>query len=232
VLHIVKNYTGDVMNFEAAAEELQEDGLKVSTVIVADDVSIAKGSATAGRRGVGGTVFVEKIAGAAAQRGDSLEEVTRIAAEAASRVRSMGVALSAGSLFHSPEPTFQLPEGEIEVGIGIHGEAGRFRSAFLSSKETVAALLGPIFEEIDGKEPLLVMVNGMGATTLPELHIAFADACDWIAARGRQVGASLVGNYVTSTDMAGFSISVLPLTEEFAELWRAPVATPALQGVA
>lgn len=228
VLFIVKNYTGDVMNFAAAAEMAEDEGLEVRTVVVADDVSIERDDQTAGRRGVGGTVFVEKLAGAAAARGQSLDEVTRIAQQVADSVRSMGVGLSAGSLFHSSAPTFDIGDNEIEIGIGIHGEPGRRRCELLPSHEIVDVLLTSIMDEVVTEGAgLILMVNGMGATSVTELHIAFKDCVEWCEARGHHVEKSLIGNYVTSVDMAGFSITVLAGTPELVDLWSDDVNTPA-----
>ncbi|TDW24301.1 dihydroxyacetone kinase subunit DhaK [Kribbella kalugense] len=228
VLFLVKNYTGDIMNFEAAAEDLAAEGIRSATVVIRDDVAIADTEATAGRRGVAGVVFVEKMAGAAAARGNSLDLVAAVAQAAADRVRTIGVALAAGSLFHSPEPTFDLTEGELEVGIGIHGEPGRWRGPLVPSRELVETMLDAVLAEIDDNKQVLVLVNGMGSTSLAELHIVFNDAYEILEHRGFEVRDALVGDFVTSVDMAGFSISILGVTPELEDFWRDPVDTPAL----
>ncbi|BDI22683.1 dihydroxyacetone kinase subunit DhaK [Herbiconiux sp. L3-i23] len=231
VLHIVKNYTGDVLNFETAADLVGAEGIEVRAVIVDDDVAVKDSLYTAGRRGVAGTVLVEKIAGAAAERGDSLDEVAAIAERVNSRARSMGVALTAPTVPHAGEPSFDIGEDEIEIGIGIHGEPGRERVGLEPADSIVDRILGPIVDDIPfaSGDKVLLFVNGMGGTPLIELYIAFRRAAEVLAERGLQVTRSLVGNYVTSLEMQGFSITVLGLDDEMTELWDAPVQTAALR---
>lgn len=224
---IVKNYTGDVMNFEIAAEIASADGIDVRQVLVADDVAVADSTFTAGRRGVAGTMLVEKIAGAAAARGDSIDEVERIAALAASRVFSMGVATQAGSR-PGGEATFQLAANMMEMGIGIHGEPGRAQLSATNADEQIRALVTHISEELPTDSgDLLVFVNGMGATTSAELYLCYRAAHHELTKRGYQVARSLVGSYVTSLDMHGVQLSVLALDQELTKAWDAPCHTPA-----
>ncbi|PJJ55268.1 dihydroxyacetone kinase subunit DhaK [Compostimonas suwonensis] len=231
VLHIVKNYTGDVLNFETAADLAAADGIEVRTVVVDDDVAVKDSLYTAGRRGVAGTVLVEKIAGAAAQRGDSLDEVAEIATKVNSQVRSMGVALTPCVVPHAGEPSFTLAEDEIEIGIGIHGEPGRERIKIEPADAIVERILGPIVDDIPfaSGDKVLLFVNGMGGTPQIELYITFRHAFEVLASKGIEVTRTLVGNYVTSLEMQGFSITVLKLDDELTELWDAPVQTAALR---
>jgi dihydroxyacetone kinase-like protein len=231
VLHIVKNYTGDVLNFETAAELAQAEGVEVRQVLVNDDVAVEDSLYTAGRRGVGGTVLIEKIAGAAAERGDDLDAVTAIARRVNDSVRTMGVALAACTVPHAGVPSFELAEDEIEIGVGIHGEPGRHRIAMESADGITDRLLEPILAELDlavGAQVLL-FVNGMGGTPLSELYIVYRRAAQVLAEAGAQVARSLVGNYITALEMQGCSISVLRLDGDMVELWDAPVHTPALR---
>ncbi|WP_019148589.1 dihydroxyacetone kinase subunit DhaK [Timonella senegalensis] len=230
VLTIVKNYTGDVMNFEMAVELAEADDIAVKSVLVNDDVAVENSTWTAGRRGVAGTVLVEKIAGAAAARGDSLDEVARIAQKVADNVRSMGVALSACTVPHAGVPSFDLADDEIEIGIGIHGEPGRERVKLKSANEITDLLLKAVTEDlgITGGEDALLFVNGMGGTPASELYIVYGHARDLLEGDGVKVTRSLVGNYVTSLEMQGASITVLRLDQELTELWDAPVHTAAL----
>jgi len=231
VVQIVKNYTGDVLNFEVAAELGEAEGLTVRSVLVADDVAVEDSTWTAGRRGVAGTLVVEKIAGAAAERGDDLDAVVAVAERTAAAVRTMGIALSAPTVPAAGRPSFDLEDDEVEVGIGIHGEPGRRRVKAVSADETAELLLEPVLAdlgEVDGKDVLL-LVNGMGATPSLELYILYGAARRILEARGATVVRSLVGSYVTSLDMAGASISVMPLDEELVSLWDAPANTVALR---
>jgi len=231
VLQIVKNYTGDVLNFETAADLAEAEGVTVRTVIINDDVAVKDSLYTAGRRGVAGTVLVEKIAGAAAQRGDSLDAVAEIATRVNSQTRSMGVALTPCVVPHAGEPSFTLADDEIEIGIGIHGEPGRERIRLEPADQIVDRLLGPILDDLpyaDGDEVLL-LVNGMGGTPQVELYIVFRRAAEVLAERGITVKRSLVGNFVTSLEMQGASITLLKLDNELEELWDAPVQTAALR---
>ncbi len=231
VLAIVKNYTGDVLNFETAAELADAEGLRVRTVVVADDVAVEDSLYTAGRRGVAGTVAVEKIAGAAAERGDGLEQVVAVAERVVANVRSMGVALTACTVPHAGRPSFDLPEGEIEVGIGIHGEPGRRRVPMTSADEITAMLLDPVADDLGlaAGDQVLLLVNGMGGTPASELYVVYGRARTLLEERGVEVARSLVGNYVTSLEMQGASVTVLRLDEELAALWDAPVHTAALR---
>ncbi|GAA3156954.1 dihydroxyacetone kinase subunit DhaK [Planomonospora alba] len=229
VLHVVKNYTGDVLNFRMAAELAAEEGVQVESVLVDDDVAVRDSLHTAGRRGTGATLFVEKIAGALAETGAPLAEVARVAREVGERSRSFGVALSACTVPAAGRPSFDLSEAEAELGVGIHGEPGRARAAMRGARELVAVAVDAICEDMPVSGDLLVMVNGMGATPLIELYVAFAEAAGQLEARGARVARSLVGNYVTSLDMQGFSVTVCRLSDELARLWDAPVETPALR---
>jgi dihydroxyacetone kinase-like protein len=231
VLLIVKNYTGDVLNFETAAELAAADGIDVRTVVIDDDVAVRDSTFTAGRRGVGGTVLLEKVVGAAAGRGASLDECERLAREVVAGVRSMGLALTAPTVPHVGTPSFDLADDEIELGIGIHGEPGRERVSLRSADELVAALLAPIVEDLalaDGDEVLL-FTNSMGATPLIELYLAHGIAERLLAERGVLVRRRLVGPYITSLEMQGISLSLLKVTGELLDLWDSPVHTAALR---
>ncbi|OUC92855.1 dihydroxyacetone kinase subunit DhaK [Streptosporangium minutum] len=229
VLHIVKNYTGDVLNFEMAAELCAEEGVEVASVLVDDDVAVQDSLYTAGRRGTGATLFVEKIAGAMAETGAPLAEVTRVAEAVDARSRSFGVALSACTTPAAGKPTFDLKDTEVELGIGIHGEPGRARSAMRGARELVHTAMDAIDEDMPVSGDNLVMVNGMGGTPLIELYVAFAEVSDYLAGKGARAARSLVGNYVTSLDMQGFSVTVCRLDDELTRLWDAPVETPGLR---
>lgn len=230
VLNIVKNYTGDVMNFEMAVELAEADDVAVRSVIVNDDVAVENSTWTAGRRGVAGTVLVEKIAGAAAVRGDDLDAVTTIAQRVVDNVRSMGVALTACTVPHAGEPSFQLAEDEIEIGIGIHGEPGRERIKLQSADEITELLINPVIDDLNltQGENVLLFVNGMGGTPASELYIVYRHARKVLEGKGLSVERSLVGNYVTSLEMQGASVTVLRLDDELTQLWDAPVHTAAL----
>ena len=228
VLHIVKNYTGDVMNFEMAGELVS--GVEVSTVVTNDDVAVQDSTYTAGRRGVGGTVFVEKIAGAAAEQGLDLATVTRIANDVNASVRSMGMALTSCTVPANGKPTFDLPDDEMEIGIGIHGEPGRRRVPLASAHEIAAMLVEPILSDLDFTGgPTIVMLNGMGATPLIELYLMYGEVAALLEKHGVTVARSLVGDYITSLDMAGCSLTVLRATDEMLALWDAPVNTSGLR---
>ncbi|WP_454294353.1 dihydroxyacetone kinase subunit DhaK [Salana multivorans] len=231
VLHIVKNYTGDVLNFETAAELADAEDIEVATVIVNDDVAVEDSLYTAGRRGVAGTVLVEKIAGAAAERGDDLAAVVAIAERVNANVRSMGVALSACTVPHAGKPSFELAEDEIEIGIGIHGEPGRRRIKLASANEITDLLLDPVVEDLGltSGERVLLLVNGMGGTPASELSIVYLHARQRLEALGVVVERSLVGNYVTSLEMQGASVTVLRLDDELTALYDEPVRTAALR---
>ncbi len=231
VLHIVKNYTGDVLNFETAAELAEMEGITVKSIVVNDDVAVEDSTWTAGRRGVAGTVLVEKIAGAAAQRGDDLDSVLAIAEKVNSQVRSMGVALTACTVPHVGKPSFDLPEDEIEIGIGIHGEPGRERIPLASADEITDKLVDAILEDLKpaAGSKVLLFVNGMGGTPEAELYIVYNHARKRLEEAGLEVSRSLVGNYITSLEMQGCSVTVLVLDDELTELYDAPVHTVALR---
>ncbi|PXA67583.1 dihydroxyacetone kinase subunit DhaK [Cryobacterium arcticum] len=231
VLHIVKNYTGDVLNFETAADLAAADEIEVRTVIVNDDVAVKDSLYTAGRRGVAGTVLVEKIAGAAAERGDDLTAVATVAEKVIGQVRSMGVALTPCVVPHAGEPSFTLADDEIEIGIGIHGEPGRERIKLEPADAIVDRLLGPILDDLPytSGDKVLLFINGMGGTPQVELYIVFRRAAEVLAGRGIEVTRTLVGNFTTSLEMQGMSITVLKLDEELTALWDAPVHTAALR---
>ncbi|MBD8727869.1 dihydroxyacetone kinase subunit DhaK [Frigoribacterium sp. CFBP 13707] len=231
VLYIVKNYTGDVLNFETAADLAGAEGVTVETVVVDDDVAVKDSTYTAGRRGVAGTVVVEKTAGAAAERGDSLEQVAEIARRTNAATRTMGVALTAGVVPHAGEPSFTLADDEVEIGIGIHGEPGRERVPLEPVDRIVDRLLGAVLDDLGtaSGDRVLLFVNGMGGTPLVELYVAFRRAAELLAERGVEVARTLVGDYVTSLEMQGMSITVTRLDDELTELWDAPVETAALR---
>lgn len=230
-LLIVKNYTGDVLNFETAAELAAADGLDVRSVVIDDDVAVADSTFTAGRRGVGGTVLLEKITGAASERGDSLDDVEAVARKVIGQVRSIGVALSAPTVPHVGEPSFDLGADEIEFGIGIHGEPGRERIPAESADALVERMLSAVVDDLPfaGGDEVLLFTNSMGGTPLLELYLAHGIAERLLADRGIRVTRRLVGAYITSLEMQGISLTLLRLDEELASLWDAPVSTPALR---
>ncbi|MEW1751855.1 dihydroxyacetone kinase subunit DhaK [Streptomyces angustmyceticus] len=229
VLFIVKNYTGDVLNFQMAAELAEDEGVQVASVLVNDDVAVTDSTFTAGRRGTGATLFVEKIAGAAADEGMPLERVEALARQVVDSSRSFGVALSACTTPAKGSPTFDLPSGELELGVGIHGEPGRERRAMMTSREIADFTVDAILEDLDPRLPVLVLVNGMGATPLLELYGFNAEVRRVLDERGVAVARTLVGNYVTSLDMAGCSVTLCQVDGELLRLWDAPVQTPALR---
>lgn len=231
VLHIVKNYTGDVLNFETAADLVGAEGISVRAVVTNDDVAVQDSLYTAGRRGVAGTVLVEKIAGAAAERGDDLDGVAAIAERVNANVRSIGLALTDGTVPHAGEPGFVLPEDEIEFGVGIHGEPGRERIKLEPADRLVDRMMDAILTDLpfSSGDQVLLFVNGMGGTPLSELYILFRRAAEILDEKGISLARSLVGSYVTSLEMQGASISVLKLDDELTALWDAPVHTAALR---
>jgi phosphoenolpyruvate---glycerone phosphotransferase subunit DhaK len=231
VLFIVKNYTGDVLNFQMAAELAAEEGITVETVLVDDDVAVKDSTWTAGRRGTGATVFVEKIAGALAEKGADLAAVAEMGKRVNAASRSFAVALTACTTPASGKPGFDLPEDEMEVGVGIHGEPGRRRQKLSPAKEIVATALDAILADqpLTAGDETIVMVNGLGGTPLIELYVVFNDVAAALADKGVVIARNLVGNYVTSLDMAGVSITVCKADADILSLWDAPVNTPALR---
>ena len=231
VLHIVKNYTGDVMNFEMAAELAAETGVDVVAVVTDDDVAVQDSLYTAGRRGVGVTVLVEKIAGAAAEQGRGLGEVADVARRVNANGRSMGVALTSCAVPAAGAPTFDLPQTEMEIGIGIHGEPGRQRVPLAPARQIAEYLLDPILGDLDftGGDGVIAFVNGMGGTPLIELYLMYNEVVTILDKAGVQVARSLVGPYITSLEMAGCSVTLLRVDDELLRLWDAPVRTPALR---
>jgi dihydroxyacetone kinase-like protein len=229
VLHIVKNYTGDVANFEMAAE-LAEDA-NVRAVVINDDVAVEDSTFTAGRRGVGATVLAEKICGAAAERGDDLDAVAALCERVNANARSMGMALTSCTVPHAGEPTFELGDDEMEIGIGIHGEPGRERRQLESADQIVERLVTTVVDDLPFNEGdrTLLFVNGMGGTPLIELYIVYRAAARLLSDRGITVERHLVGDWITSLEMAGTSITLLKLDDEMVELWDAPVLTPAMR---
>lgn len=223
VLHIVKNYSGDVMNFEMAAEFAAESALEVRSVVIDDDV--------AGRRGVGLTVLVEKIAGAAAEQGRNLSEVADVARKVNAGGRSMGVALTSCTVPAVGRPTFELPETHMEMGIGIHGEPGRQRLPLAPAKRVAEYLLDPILADLPftGGDGVIAFVNGLGGTPLIELYLMYHEVSSILGKAGVRIARSLVGSYVTSLEMAGCSVTLLRADDELLRLWDAPVRTPALR---
>jgi dihydroxyacetone kinase-like protein len=234
VVHIVKNYTGDVLNFEMAADLAKAEEIEVDTILTNDDVAVEDSLYTAGRRGVGVTVLVEKIAGAAAEAGRSLAEVTEIGRRVNAQGRSMGMALTPCITPASGEPSFVLAEDEVEIGIGIHGEPGRFKEKVGAgglANHVAERLLTPIIEDLPFArgDRVLAFVNGMGGTPLLELYIVYAEVAKLAQEHGLKIERNLVGNYITSLEMQGCSITLLKLDDELKQYWDAPVDTPALR---
>ncbi|MEY7974521.1 dihydroxyacetone kinase subunit DhaK [Saccharomonospora xinjiangensis] len=230
-LLVVKNYTGDVLNFETAAELASAEGLDVRTVVIDDDVAVADSTFTAGRRGVGGTVLLEKIVGAAAERGDDLDTVEGLARSVVERVRSIGVALTAPTVPHVGEPSFDLGADEVEFGIGIHGEPGRERIGIEPASALVERMVSVVAEDfpLERGDDVLLFTNSMGGTPLLEVYLAHGIAERLLAERGVNVVRRLVGPYITSLEMQGISLTVLRMDDRLTELWDAPVRTPALR---
>ncbi|CAN5647474.1 dihydroxyacetone kinase subunit DhaK [soil metagenome] len=231
VLHIVKNYTGDVMNFEMAADLATEEGIEVEAVVIDDDVAVKDSLYTAGRRGVGATVLAEKICGAAAEEGRSVKEVADLCRTVNGNARSMGMALTSCVVPSAGEPTFELGADEMEIGIGIHGEPGRERMPLAPASEIVERLTEPVVEDgpFESGDEVLAFVNGMGGTPLIELYIAYRELAKMLEGKGLQITRKLIGPYITSLEMAGCSITLLKLDEELTKLWDAPVDTPGLR---
>lgn len=231
VLQVVKNYTGDVMNFEMAAELAAAEGIAVASVVTNDDVAVRDSLYTAGRRGVGVTVLLEKIVGAAAEAGADLATCQRIAEQVNAQGRSMGMALTSCTVPHVGRPTFDLPADEMEIGIGIHGEPGRTRLPLAPAAAIAELLARPIIDDLPLRrgDHVLAFVNGMGGTPLIELYLMFKELNDILAGQGIAISRSLVGSYITSLEMAGCSFTLLKLDDELTRLWDAPVLTPALR---
>ncbi|MEX1018311.1 MAG: dihydroxyacetone kinase subunit DhaK [Litorilinea sp.] len=227
-LFVVKNFMGGVLNTEIAMELAAETGYDVASVLIHDDVALDDVN---NRRGMGAAVFVEKVAGAAAEAGQDFEQVQRIARRAATGTRSMGVALSSCTLPSVGRPTFQLPRDFIEIGVGIHGEPGRTRAPLTQADDITTMLVEPIVAELSLRpgSQVVAMVSGLGGTPIQELYIVYRYLHQFLAARQIHVVRRLVGNYVTSLDMAGCIISLLALDDTLLSLWDAPVHTPALK---
>ena len=231
VLHIVKNYTGDILNFEMAADLARDEGIEVEAVVIDDDVAVQDSLYTAGRRGVGTTVLAEKICGAAAEAGRNLKEVADLCRKVNGWGRSMGMALTSCTVPHAGKPTFDLPENEMEIGIGIHGEPGRVRMPLKSADEITEMLMEPIIKDLPftAGDRVLLFVNGMGGTPLIELYIVYRKAAEILANKGITVARHLIGPYITSLEMAGCSITLLKLDDDLIRLWDAPVKTPGMR---
>jgi phosphoenolpyruvate---glycerone phosphotransferase subunit DhaK len=231
VLHVVKNYTGDVMNFDMAADLGKTEDIEVETVLTNDDVAVEDSLYTAGRRGVGVTVLVEKICGGAAEDGRSLAEVAELGRRVNAQGRSMGMALSPCITPASGNPSFDLAEDEVEIGIGIHGEPGRFREKIGPASQVAERLMTPILEDLpfSSGDRILAFVNGMGGTPLLELYVVYAEVAKLAQAHGLSIERNLIGNYITSLEMQGCSITLLKLDDEMLRYWDAPVNTPGLR---
>ncbi|WP_322802481.1 dihydroxyacetone kinase subunit DhaK [Thermoflexus sp.] len=231
ILMIVKNYAGDVMNFDMAADLLRGEGFQVESVLIADDVAVESSLYSQGRRGTGTTVLAEKILGAAAERGYDLQRLAALGRRVAENGRSMGMALTSCTVPHVGKPTFELGEDEMEIGIGIHGEPGRYREPLKKADEIVERLMEPILKDLPFKagDRVICMVNSMGGTPLSELYIVYRKVAEICEKSGIQIVRNLVGAYITSLEMAGTSITLLRADDEMLELWDHPVKTPALR---
>jgi dihydroxyacetone kinase-like protein len=230
VLHIVKNYTGDVLNFEMAAELAAANGIEVASVVVNDDVAVEDSTWTAGRRGVGVTVLLEKIVGAASEEGRDLAAIVALAERVNANGRSMGMALTSCTVPAAGKPTFDLPEDQMEVGVGIHGEPGRSRVAIEPASKIAKRLVTPILEDFHfGDSPVIVMLNGLGGTPQIELYLMYGEVAKLLEQAGVSVARVLVGNYITSLDMQGCSVTILKADDELLRLWDAPVSTPGIR---
>lgn len=231
ILFLVKNYTGDVMNFQMAADMLIGEGIAVEQVLINDDVAVKDSLYTAGRRGVGGTVLIEKIVGAYAQAGAPLAEVKALAEHCNANVRSMGMALTSCTVPAAGRPTFDLPDDEIELGVGIHGEPGRERVKMMPAEKIVDYMAKAVVEDLPFKEgdEVLAFVNGMGGTPLMELYVVYNNLAQFLDQKGIKIARNLVGNYITSLDMQGCSITLLKLDSQLKALWDYPVHTPAMR---
>jgi phosphoenolpyruvate---glycerone phosphotransferase subunit DhaK len=231
VLHIVKNYTGDVMNFEMAAELARGEGIEVEAVVIDDDVAVQDSLYTAGRRGVGATVLAEKICGAAAEEKQSLQQVAELCRKVNANGRSMGMALTSCIVPSAGKPTFDLADDEIEIGIGIHGEPGRERRKLAPASDVVESLATPVIDDIPFQEgdEVLAFVNSMGGTPTIELYVVYNELYKLLEQRGIKITRNLIGPYITSLEMAGVSITLLKLDDELTRLWDAPVHAPGLR---
>ncbi len=231
VLHIVKNYTGDIMNFEMAADLVRAEGIEVESVVTNDDVAVQDSLYTAGRRGVGVTVLAEKITGAAAEQKRSLKAVADICRKVNAQGRSMGMALTSCTVPHAGKPTFALGDDEMEIGIGIHGEPGRKRMKLGTAAEVTAMLVQPILDDLPFKagDEVLAFVNGMGGTPLIELYVVYNEVLKILSGKGIKITRNLIGPYITSLEMAGCSVTLLKLDDELIKLWDAPVKTAGLR---
>ncbi len=231
VLHVVKNYTGDVMNFDMAADLARTDGIEVEAVVTNDDVAVEDSLYTAGRRGVGITVILEKICGGAAEDRRSLQEVAELARKVNANGRSMGMALTPCITPASGSPSFELADDEVEIGIGIHGEPGRFREKIGPASQIAERLMTPIVEDLpfSSGDRVLAFVNGMGGTPLIELFVVYNEVAKLAQKHGLTIERNLIGNYITSLEMQGCSITLLKLDDEMVAYWDAPVNTPGLR---
>jgi dihydroxyacetone kinase-like protein len=231
VLHIVKNYSGDIMNFEMAADICRDEGIEVSSVVINDDVAVQDSLYTQGRRGVGTTVLSEKICGAAAEAGANLGKVTDLCKKVNGWGRSMGMALTSCTVPTAGRPTFAIGEDEMEIGIGIHGEPGRERMKLKPADEIAEMLTTAVLEDLPFKrgDEVLCMVNGMGGSPIIELYVVFRKVHEICEGKGVKIVRNLVGNYITSLEMAGCSVTLLKVDGELVKLWDAPVCTPGLR---
>jgi dihydroxyacetone kinase-like protein len=231
VLHIVKNYTGDILNFEMAAELCQAQGMQVEAVVIDDDVAVENSLYTAGRRGVGATVLAEKICGAAAERRYDLARVAALCRKVNENARSMGMALTSCTVPAAGKPTFELGANEMEMGIGIHGEPGRERVPVAPVREVIARMTEAVVSDLGlaSGQSVIAMVNGLGGTPLIELYIAYRELEQLLKPRGIAIARRLIGNYITSLEMAGCSVTLLRADKELLSLWDDPVLTPGLR---
>lgn len=228
VLMIIKNYSGDIMNFEMAGEMAEDEGIKVDHIITRDDVAVQDSTYSTGRRGIAGTVLVHKIAGAAAEEGKSLQEVKAVGQKAIDNMRSMGMAMTPCILPGVGKAGFTLAEDEVEIGMGIHGEPGVNREKMSTAKDIARRLTGHIFDDMDySNSEVAVMVNGLGGTPLMELYIVYDEVEQILREKGIDIFKAYVGNYMTSLEMAGCSVTLLKLDEELKHYLAAPANTPA-----
>ncbi len=232
VLYIVKNYTGDVMNFEMAAEmvAMEDESIRIETVVIDDDCAVQDSTWTAGRRGVGLTVLLEKIVGAAAEAGQDLDSCLALAKKLNAQGRSYGMALDACTTPAAGQKSFELADDEMELGVGIHGEPGRETAKIMDAHGIAEHMVKAVTDDYDfSDEDVIVMVNGMGATPLIELYLMYGEIAQMLADKGIKIARNLVGNYITSLDMAGCSLTILKADEEILRLWDAPVLTAGLR---